>query len=405
MSLSGSNAWRTLWIIAAAELLATSLWFSGTIAIPALQQAWQTDLATASWLTMAVQLGFVAGALVVAVFNLPDVFNATRVFVVSSVAAAAANALFVWVAAEHIFAAMVLRFLVGAFLAGVYPVGMKILAGWFRDGRGTALGVLVGALTAGKAMPYAVQGVGQLDWQVAGLVCSGFALVATILAGCCVKEGPFSAPAPRVDFHQVGEVFRNRRARLANFGYFGHMWELYSMWGWIAMLLAASAGEHSSTVKLAAFLAISSGAIGSYWAGRAADVGELSEAERVARRARVTIIAMAVSGACCLLVPLVFHSFWLLAGLSLVWGVAVVADSAQFSTIVSEVSDQRYLGTALALQTAIGFLLTVVSIRIIGSIGENYGWSWAAASMAIGPFLGIVAMRGLLTRKKEAGAG
>jgi MFS family permease len=409
MPESKIRARRTLWVVAAAELLATSLWFAGTLAIPQLTETWQTDLGTSSWLTMAVQLGFVVGALAAAVFNLPDVFSATKVFAVSSVAAAVANALFVWLAVDHMFLAMVMRFLVGMFLAGVYPVGMKILAGWFRDGRGTALGVLVGALTVGKAMPYAVHGAGELHWQVVGVVCSGFAVAAAVLVVLGVKDGPYTTPAPPVDFHQVGEVFRNRRLRLANFGYFGHMWELYSMWGWIALLLAASAGHHGSVIGVGAFLAIASGAIGSYWAGRVADKGDGRKGEeltaenvedteqrmeerRVARRAQVTIVAMAVSAACCLLVPLVFGYFWVLLALSLVWGVAVVADSAQFSTIVSEVADRRYVGTALTLQTAIGFLLTVVSIRIIGSIGEQYGWQWAAAAMSIGPLLGIWAM-------------
>ncbi len=401
-------------MVAAAELLATSLWFAGTLAIPQLTEIWQTDLGTSSWLTMAVQLGFVVGALAAAIFNLPDVFSASKVFAVSSVAAAVANALFVWLAADHIVLAMVLRFLVGMFLAGVYPVGMKILAGWFRDGRGTALGVLVGALTVGKAMPYAVHGAGELNWQVAGLICSGFALVAAVLVVLGVKDGPYTTPAPPVDFHQVGEVFRNRRLRLANFGYFGHMWELYSMWGWIALLLAASAGHHGSVIGVGAFFVIASGAIGSVWAGRVADknvratmngFGEKgagaeplfqtekeTEAARIVRRSRVTIVAMAVSAACCLLVPLVFGNFRVLLALSLVWGIAVVADSAQFSTIVSEVADRRYVGTALALQTAIGFLLTVVSIRLIGAVGEQYGWEWAAVAMSVGPLLGIWAM-------------
>lgn len=410
MSESKKRARRMLWVVAAAELLAGSLWFAGTLAIPALREVWQANLATASWLTMAVQLGFVVGALAAAVFNLPDVFSASKVFAVSSVAAAVANALFVWVAAEHIFAALALRFLVGVFMAGVYPVGMKILAGWFRDGRGTALGVLVGALAFGNAIPYAIHGVGTLDWQVAGLVCSGFALVAAGLVVLGVKDGPYTTPAPPVDFHQVGEVFRNRRLRLANFGYFGHMWELYSMWGWMALLLTASAGHHGSVIGVGVFFVIASGTIGSVWAGRVADRGNYHKGEeeitaenaedieqgieerRVVRRSRVTIVAMAVSAACCLLVPLVFGNFRVLLALSLVWGVAVVADSAQFSTIVSEVADRRYVGTALTLQTAIGFLLTVVSIRIIGAIGEQYGWQWAAAAMSIGPLLGIWAM-------------
>ncbi len=385
---------RTLILVAAAELLGTSLWFSGTAAIPELIRVWNVDLSLGAWLTMAVQLGFVTGALAAAVFNLPDIFKPSRVFAVSAVGAAVVNAGFVWAAPHSIAGALALRFLTGAFIAGLYPVGMKILSGWFRDGRGTALGILVGALAVGKAAPYAVEGASALPWQAVALICSGFALAAAALVGRGVPDGPYSAPQPPLDLRQIGAILRNRPLRLANFGYFGHMWELYAMWGWIALMLGASAGHGGRVVALGAFAAIASGAIGCVWAGRVADsaAGVTSEHDRTARRARVTIIAMAASGVCCLLAALVFEHFWLLLIVSIIWGIAIVADSAQFSAIVSEVSDRRYVGTALALQTAVGFLLTVVSIRVIGAIGEHYGWPWAAATMSIGPALGIAAM-------------
>jgi len=391
------TARRTLILVSTAELFGTSLWLSGTAAIPELTRIWGTDLSVGAWLTMSVQLGFVAGALAAAIFNLPDIFKASRLFAGCAVAAAVANALFAWVAPQSIPGALALRFLTGAFLAGMYPVGMKILSGWFRDGRGTALGILVGSLTIGKAVPFAVEGGSALPWEWIVLTCSGFALLSAVLIALGVEDGPYSAPQPPLDFHQVGAILHNRPLRLANFGYFGHMWELYSMWGWIALMLGASAGGQGRSVAWGAFAAISSGAIGCYWAGRVADrgAGIKSLHDRVARRARVTIIAMAVSGVCCLLAALVFEHFWLLFAVSVVWGIAVVADSAQFSAIVSEVSDRRYVGTALALQTAVGFLLTVVSIRIIGAIGEHWDWPWAAAAMSIGPALGILAMRRL----------
>jgi MFS family permease len=389
------DARRVLIVVSTAQLLGMSLWFSGTMALPQLTALWQTSLSVSAWLTMSVQLGFVVGALAAAVFNLPDILHAPRMFAWSCVAAAAVNAAFALVAAEHIGWALVLRFLTGAFLAGVYPVGMKILSGWFREGRGTALGVLVGALTVGKALPYAVEGVGELHWQAVVLTCSGLALVAGALVGFGVKDGPYAAPQPPVDFHQVGAIFRNRPLRLANFGYFGHMWELYAMWGWIALLLGGSAVDGGRVVALAAFAAIASGGIGCWWAGRVSDAVNHSSGSRIAQRSRVTIIAMAVSGACCLLAAVVYENFWLLVIVAVVWGVAVVADSAQFSTIISESSDPRYVGTALALQTAIGFSLTVVSIHVIGAIGAEWGWRWAAAAMAPGPALGILAMRRL----------
>ncbi len=386
-----------LWLIAAAELLAMSLWFSGTAVLPQLAREWHAGLGLTSWLTIGVQLGFVAGALLSAVLNLPDVFSATWIFVMSCLAAAVCNAAFALVAAENAPLALFFRFLTGLLLAGVYPVGMKILTGWYRGGRGLALGILVGALTVGSALPHAVHAFGDLPWRAVVLASSAFAVLAGIIVALGVRDGPYAAPAPRFDFHQVSQVVRNRPLRLANLGYLGHMWELYSMWGWITILLAASPHAGSpSTLEAASFAAIAAGGIGCVWAGWASDRVQRKPGNTLATlvqgRSRVTIWAMAVSGACCLLAALSLHYFTLLLVIALVWGVAVVADSAQFSTIVSEVSDQRYVGTALALQTALGFLLTTVSIRVIALVAARYGWSAAAAAMSIGPALGIVAM-------------
>lgn len=405
---------RVLILLATAELLAMSLWFTGTAALPQLARAWNAGYGLTAWLTIAVQLGFVTGALLAAVFNLPDVFRADKIFVVSSLAAAAANALFAWLAAEHVAAALILRFLTGAFLAGVYPTGMKLLAGWFREGRGLALGIFIAALTVGSALPHAVEAAGNLPWREMVLASSGFATVAALLVALGVHPGPHAAPQPPFNFHQVGQTFRQRRLRLANLGYLGHMWEVYSMWGWIGVLLAASGTDIATAwVELSTFSAIAIGAVGCVWAGAASDRASkdcvaqepaLSAVEgssavdlRLRRRSNVTIVAMAVSGACCLAAGLVFDSFPALVAVSLVWGIAVVADSAQFSTIVSEVSHPSYVGTALTMQVALGFLLTSLSVRVVAAVGEHWGWRWAGPAMAIGPLLGILAMMRLRT--------
>ncbi len=381
-----------------------SLWFTGTAALPQLARAWNAGYGLTAWLTISVQLGFVAGALLAAIFNLPDVFRADRIFVVSALAAAAANALFAGLAAEHVAAALVLRFLTGAFLAGVYPTGMKLLAGWFREGRGLALGIFIAALTVGSALPHAVEAAGNLPWREMVLASSGFSVLAAVLVALGVHDGPFAAPQPPFNVHQVGQTFRQRRLRLANLGYLGHMWEVYSMWGWIGVLLAASgAGVATPWVEMSTFSAIAIGAVGCVWAGAASDRANADcvsqtpsavtvEAERLRRRSNVTIIAMAVSGACCLAAGAVFDSFPALVAVSLIWGIAVVADSAQFSTIVSEVSHLSYVGTALTMQVALGFLLTSLSVRAIAAVGEHWGWRWAGPAMAIGPLLGILAM-------------
>ncbi len=380
-----------------------SLWFAGTAVLPQLTMVWHASLALGSWLTLSVQLGFVAGALLLAIFNVADVFPAPRVIAVSAAIAAILNAAFGLVASEHIFVAIALRFLTGAALAGVYPPGMKVLAGWFKSGRGEALGILIGALTLGSATPHGINalgGVGADSWRTVIYVSSGLALTGAVMIALFVTSGPYAAPSPPFDFAQVTEVlsFRNRRLGLANLGYLGHMWELYSFWAWIALMLresATSTGDVTANVKRLTFFVIAIGALGCWIAGRAADkipAAPDAEAARIRQRSLVTIVAMAVSGSCCLLAALLFRNFYAVIAISFIWGISVIADSAQFSAIITEVSDQRYVGTALTMQTALGFLLTAVSIRIAAGIGENYGWPWAAASLAAGPIVGIIAM-------------
>jgi MFS family permease len=251
----------------------------------------------------------------------------------------------------------------------------------------------------GSALPHAFNASNKLLWYVVVLTSSALAIVGAIIAETGVHEGPYRAAQVRFDPRRIGDTFGDRRLLLANLGYLGHMWELYSMWGWIAVMLAASAHTQRQQVEIAAFAVIAVGAVGCVWAGRVAD--RTTNTHSVAQRARVTIIAMAVSGACCLLAAVVFHHFYLLLVVALVWGVAVIADSAQFSAIVSEASEPAYVGTALTTQTALGFLLTAVSIRVIAWIGTTYNWRWAAAAMAIGPALGALAMMRLTGAVEE----
>jgi MFS family permease len=376
-----------------------SLWFTGTAVIPQITALWHADLALGSWLTIAVQIGFSVGAITFALFNIPDVFSPIKVLVFSAVAAAAANAIFAFVASNPL-PAIFLRGATGFFLAGVYPVGMKIIAGWFQRGRGLALGVMIGALTVGSALPHAVNSVGRVPWQGVILLGSGQALLGALVVAFAVREGPYAMPKSQFDPAQILEIVRNRDLRLANLGYLGHMWELYSMWGWIGVIFAISVGGTRTKFESMTALAIAIGAIGCIWAGMASDkLQDQTAAVRVSQRARVTIIAMAVSSLCCVLAAFVIHQPAILVPLSLIWGIAVIADSAQFSTIISEVSDKNYVGTALTCQVALGFLLTAGVIRLMAGIASHYGWSWALASMAIGPLFGMWAMSGLLTRK------
>jgi MFS family permease len=258
---------------------------------------------------------------------------------------------------------------------------------------------MIGALTVGSAVPHAINSIGGINWRGVVLLGSLQAVAGALIVGFTVRQGPFAMPQSRLDLSQVTQIVRNRRLRLANLGYLGHMWELYSMWGWIAVILGASAGWSRMKYESGAALAIAIGLVGCVWAGVASDhLQDRAEAERVGQRARVTIIAMAASAACCVLAALAFRHPAILLLVSLVWGIAVIADSAQFSAIISEVSDKSYVGTALTLQTSLGFLLTAFAIRAMAFIASHSGWPTALASMAVGPLLGIWAMSGLLSR-------
>jgi MFS family permease len=382
--LSGRT--RALALLSLALVCSMTTWFSATAVVPQLREEWGLGDTAAAWLTIAVQVGFVGGALASSALSVADVFPARLVILGGALGAAGANGLLL--VADGPRLGLAARLATGFFLAGVYPPALKLASTWFQRGRGTALGVVVGALTLGSAAPHLVNGLGGLDWRVVVVTTSVLTVLGGVVAVLAVPEGPYRFPSAVFDPRQAGRVLRNRGVRLASLGYFGHMWELYAMWAWFLVFFSAVSGDGAGAAY-ATFAVIGIGAIGC-WAG-----GVLGDRWG---RPETTALMMAVSGACSLVVGLA--GAWSAAAallVGLVWGFTVVADSAQFSALVTELADQAYVGTALALQLAVGFALTVATIWLIPFWEEEVGWRWAFVLLAPGPALGIAAMLRLRT--------
>ena len=381
------GCWHALAILALAMVLGMGTWFSATAVVPQLRALWELTPFQSAALTMAVQLGFIIGALASALLNLADAIQPRRLFLYGCLAAAGANALLL--CSPDITLVLVLRVLTGISLAAVYPPAMKAMATWFRVHRGTALGVMVGALTVGSASPYLVNGLGGLDWRVVVAGTSLMTLAGGLIAVGLGRDGPY--PFPRAVFNprMAWQVFRDKGTLYPCLGYFGHMWELYAMWTWFSVFLLATLELHGveDAARLAAlgtFAVIAAGAPGCWLGGVIGD--------RLGR-GRATVLALAVSGSCALAIGFAYPlSVTAVMLIGLVWGFWVVADSAQFSTAVTEAGRQDYIGTALTMQLALGFSLTIPTIWLIPMMQGWLGWEGAFALLALGPLFGVPAM-------------
>ena len=380
-------------ILAIAELLGMSLWFTASAVSAQLAPRWGLGTSETAWLTGIVQLGFVCGTAIAAILNLSDIIPTRLLFAASALLGAIANVLLLEV--DGYGGALACRFVTGAMLAGVYPPAMKMTATWFHDRRGLAIGVIVGALTLGKGTPYLVSALAPGSVSAVVIATSAGAAIAAFLILLLYHDGPHGFTRRPLSWLLVREVVSRREWRLSTGGYLGHMWELYAFWTWIGAVVAASETARGSVaaattarlVGLVAYGAIGIGALGCIWGGWIAD--------RIGH-ARLITVALVLSGGCALLAAPAFgHSLLLVTILAWTWGFWVIADSAQFSTLVTRSVPSHAVGTALTLQTSLGFLLTMASIQLVPLVAARIGWPVAMALLAAGPVVGIAAIRAL----------
>lgn len=388
---------RILPVIVVAQFACTSLWFAGNAVMPALQGLWHLPVSATGLVVSAVQAGFVVGTLLFAVLALSDRFRAPTVFLVCALLGALST--FCVAAVCHGLASlMAARFATGFFLAGIYPVGMKIAASWCQQGLGRWLGYLVGALVLGTAFPHLLRGFDtSLPWSVVIYSCAGASVLGGLAVYLWVPTGPYLPARSPFSIRALPQVFSKPRLRSAAFGYFGHMWELYALWAFVPLLAATYAHVHGMphlNVSLVAFYVIGIGAVGCVAGG---------EAARIWGSGHVALLQLAISGLACILSPLMFQTspavFFTFLG---VWGIAVAGDSPQFSSLVGVTAPREYVGSALTIVTCIGFAITTVSIELLGFLSQSVPIQYLFLMLVPGPVLGLFAARRLLVRETSA---
>ena len=389
-----TNPFFVLALISICLIGALGTWFSATVILPELTLRTQLGESQQVWLTNAVQLGFVLGAVLIAFFNISDSMSLTVLIALSCTLAALANLLLLWT--DTPFGMITLRLMTGAALSGVYPPVVKLIATWFQKGRGIAMGIIIGALTIGSAMPHLFRAIAaEANWMFVIWASSLTTFLAGLIFLFFMSEGPFAFARTRFDPLQIIQVLRSKPLTLVNIGYVGHMWELYAMWAWI--LTFARFSEQSfevfpfGTPEYFSFFIISVGAIGCVIAGRLSDVYG---------RCYTTAILMLVSGICAFSIGfLVDISPLLFTAVALLWGMTIVADSGQFSTAVTELSEPHLVGTALTFQMALGFGVTVIAVWLVPIAAQWLGsFRWAFLFLVPGPFIGAIAMLSLRQR-------
>jgi len=392
LSSASSNRWSVLVVTGVALVLSLTTWYSATAIVPELTLLMSLSLSQVAWFTNGVQVGFVVGALSLSLLSLLDIYKSSTIMAMSACIAGIANAILIL--EPGIALSLFSRFITGMALAGIYPTVIKFIATWFKNGRGFAMGIILSSLTLGSALPHLVRAVGvQFDWKLVILTSSIACLTAAGLFAFVLQDGPHKFSKTKADLNQFGRILKDRPLMLVNIGYFGHMWELYAMWGWffVYAIAAKRTGLGLENAALLTFLVIAAGAAGCVLGGWLAD--------RVGR-CYATACLMVISGTCALTIGLFFDGpSWLFITIAMIWGLTAVADSAQFSAAVTELSEKSTVGSALAFQMGVGFAITIFVIWLLPVIAEHQGsWRWSFLILVPGPFLGALSM--LLLRRE-----
>jgi len=385
---------RPSWILPTiifSQFTGTSLWFASNAILGDLQQQWSIGADALAYMTSAVQLGFIIGTLCFAFFAIADRFSPRIVFFMCSLLGALSN-LLIYLVAEGLISLLTFRFVTGFFLAGIYPVGMKIAAGWYQQRLGKALGFLIGALVLGTAFPHLLKGASQsVSWETVILSVSGVALLGGISMMILVPDGPYLFKGTNFDKKALTVIFQSKDLRSASFGYFGHMWELYTLWAFVPVILTAYVANNpkvSINISFWAFFIIASGSLGCIAGGMISKkVGSAS----------VAFVQLASSGICCLLSPLIFQfSIEIFLGFLIFWGIVVVGDSPQFSALVAQAAPKELVGSALTIVNCIGFSITIISIQLTNYLSDFIRPNYIFFLLAVGPLMGLFSLFPLL---------